>query len=227
MQKKLIALAIGATLALGSTQLYAWGLSSISNPLGGSSSGGGDVGTQVANFQTSAGLANGLVANSAVNLLKAVSSQQDAADLQKKLDTINRITDPKEKEAEQSKLVASVQAQLATAQANSKTQADLKNASSDEKSAIAKGLFNLALGLLQVSDLSKSGSGIISGVSKSPTDALKVVPVKDTLPILSSLGTNGKTVLDSGLSLAKGADIKVDLPTSSSEKPLEGNMGPN
>jgi hypothetical protein len=47
-------------------------------------------------------------------------------------------------------------------------------------------------------------------------DATKLLAVKDALPGISSLPTNGKPIVDSAVALARAADIKLSLPTSSS-----------
>lgn len=224
MHKKLLVIAITVGFAVNAAPAAAFGLPKISNPLA-SSSGGGDVGSQVSKFQDSALLSNNLLANSSVYMLRALVSKERGADLQKQLDTINQISDPKEKNAELAKLVASNNSELATLEKNQQTKDQLKKASTEKKKAMGAGLFNMALGLLQVDQLTKSGSDIVSGVSKNPLQGVKVLPVKDTLPVLSSLASNGKSLLDTGLRLAKAADIKPELPTTTEVKAQE--LDPN
>lgn len=222
MHRKLIVLALGLALTVNATPGHAFGLGKLlaNNPLTGGG-GGNDVGSQVTKFQESAALSNSLMANSSVYLLRALSSKERGAELQKQLDTVNQLSDPKEKNAELAKLVASSSAELATLEQNEQTQQALKQASTEKKKAIGGGLFNLALALYQVNQLTRSGSSIISGVTNSPLEAYKVIPVKDTLPLLSALAGNGKTLMDTSLRLAKAADIKPELPTSGEVKPQE------
>lgn len=220
MQKKLLVIALGVALSVAAGNSTAFGLKNLTDSVtGGSSSGSADVGGQVNKFQSSALLSNELMANSSVYLLRAISSKERGAELQKQLDTINQISDPKEKNAELAKLVESSSAELATKEKDQQTKDQLKKASSAKKKAIASGLFNLSLSLLKVNDLTKSGNGIISGVGKNPADALKVVPVKDTLPVLSALASNGKNLLDTSMRLAKSADIKVEAPATAEVAP--------
>lgn len=220
MQKKLLVIALGVALSVAAGNSTAFGLKNLTDSVtGSSSSGGADVGGQVNKFQESASLSNELMANSSVYLLRAISSKERGAELQKQLDTINQISDPKEKNAELAKLVESSSAELATKEKDQQTKDQLKKASSAKKKAIGSGLFNLSLALLKVNDLTKSGNGIISGVGKSPADALKVIPVKDTLPVLSSLASNGKNLLDTSMRLAKSADIKVEAPATAEVAP--------
>lgn len=224
MHKKLLVIAITVGFAINAAPAAAFGLPKLSNPLA-SSSGGGDVEGQVNKFQDSALLSNNLLANSSVYMLRALVSKERGADLQKQLDTINQISDPKEKNAELAKLVASNNTELATLEKNQQTKDQLKKASTEKKKAMGAGLFNMALGLLQVDQLTKSGTDIVSGVSKNPLQGVKVLPVKDTLPVLSSLASNGKSLLDTGLRLAKSADIKPELPTTTEVRAQE--LDPN
>lgn len=214
-----IACALSLTLAIPANAFSLGG--ALKNPLASSSSGGSDVGSQVASFQESAFTSNLLLANSSTYLLRALVSKERGAELQKQLDAIQQITDPKEKNAELAKIVASNNSELATLEKDKKTREELKKASSEKKAAMGAGLFNMALGLLKVNQLQKSGSDIVNGVATRPTETLKVVPVKDSLPLLGSLASNGRNLLDIGLRLAKSADIKVETPSSSDLKPVE------
>lgn len=214
---------LASALAVAVLAVPAHGLSLggvLKNPLAPSSS-SSDVGSQVVNFTESAATSNLLMANSSTYMLRALVSKERGAELQKQLDTINQISDPKEKNAELSRLVASNNSELATLEKDKKTREELKKASAEKKGALTAGLFNLGLGLLKVNHLQKSGTDIVNGVASKPTEALKVLPVKDTLPILGALAGNGKSLLDIGMRLARSADIKAEIPTSSDVKPLE------
>ena len=210
--------------SVGPVQAAGFGLPSLPSLGGGAAQAGSDVGSQVGAFLKSVQISNELVTRSAVLLLQAVSSKERGAELQKQLDTLGKISDPKEKDAESAKLVASVNAELATQQQSAQTQEGLKQASSSQKVAMGKGLFNLALGMLKLKDAKDSGQGIVAGVGRAPLDAPKVVPVKDALPVLSSLMDNGKAILDSGMALAKTAGIQPKLPTSSGTAPVDAEM---
>lgn len=209
-------LALLAALAMGPQQAALAGPFGLPSMGGGSSSGGGDVGAQVTNFIQSAALSNALVAQGAVQMLQAVSSQERGAELQTMLDALGSVSDPKEKAAQAAKLVSSLQAETATQMQSQQTQDELKQASVEKRRAFTRGLLSSSLGLLKLADLKSSGQGIMSGVSRNPMDAVKVVPVKDTLPLMTELMSNGKTIVDSALTLARAAGIQAKLPTSSS-----------
>lgn len=223
--KKLLVIALGLALAGHAGQGQAFGLPKLTNPLAGSSS-GGDVSGQVATFQESALTSNQLMANSSVYLLRALVSKERGAELQKQLDAINQISDPKEKNAQLAKLVASNKSELATLEQDKKVRDQLKKASSEKKKAMGAGLFNLALGLLKINQLQQSGTAIVDGVKSNPAEALKTGPVAATLPVLADLASNGKSLVDTGSKLIKAADIKVELPTAAdvTAQPLDNGV---
>lgn len=203
-----LGLVLGATT---SVHAGSFGLPSLPS-LGSSSS----VETQVNSFVNSVKSANLQVARGAVQLLQVISTPARSAELQKQLDAINGLSDANEQSTKVIELTSNVSAELSKKQQDPKVQAALKKSSFDQKKQFALGTFDVSMGTYQLTDLQSSGPGIVSSAYSNPLDATKVLAVKDALPGISSLLTNGKPIVDSAVALARAADIKLSLPSSSS-----------
>jgi len=205
-----VGLAMGASV---SSHAGPFGLPSLPSIGGGSSS---SVESQVNSFVTSVKTANLQVARGAVQLLQVISTPARAAEWQKQLDKVTGLSDTQEQSTKVAELTSNVSAELTKLQQDPKVQAALKKSSFDQKKQFAQGVFDVSMGMYQLTDLQSSGPGIVSSAYSNPLDATKVLAVKDALPGISSLLTNGKPIVDSAVALARAADIKLSLPTSSS-----------
>ena len=204
-----VALTVGT---LAATPAHAF-LGAASSLLGGGG-GGGNVEQDVANFNTTMNNAVNLLNTSGQQLMQALASKEQQAVFEEKMKALSGITDAKEKNAKMVEIQADVSALIKQAETNKAVQEELKNADATKKQFVMDASFNYALGLLQTVELIATGNNIVQGVMANPMMALKVVPIKDALPLIQPLASGIKESTGSLINMMKAADIKPTLPTS-------------
>lgn len=202
-------------MAAGAANAQLGGLGSM---LGGgkSSASGGDISTDVNSFVSKSAALSELATLSVSAITVAFQSDQEIESQRSKLADINKITDPAEKAAKYAELYKSTQAAGQALLDSGEMEKRINTLSADKKKQIGNALLNFGIGSLQAVDLSKTGQSLVAKAGANPMDLPKIVPVKNSLPLL------GKVVSDSGsfivgvAKLAKGADISVPKVTATS-----------
>lgn len=161
------------------------------------------------------------IANKALSAINsAFLTEEEVAKSKAALDAAEKLTNPGEKAAAMGKIQASEQAVFDKNVQDKATQEKLKNLSDDKKKLLTKATLNLGLSFLKIPGLLDQGKKIISGASL--TNAMKILPVKDALPSLQKYVTGTGGSLAGFIKVAKGADIKLPDPSSSSaNQPVE------
>lgn len=208
-----VALTVGALVA-SPAHAFLGGASAL---LGGG--GGGNVEQDVAKFNATMATAVNLLNTSGQQLMQALVSKDKQAEFNEKLKSLEGITDAKEKNAKIVAIQADVNAALKQAQNSKEVQEELKKADANKKQFIKGASFNYALGLMQTLDLVVTGNNIIKGVAANPMAALKVLPIKDALPLIQPLAGGFKDTTGMLMDVMKTAGIKAELPKSSDAKP--------
>jgi hypothetical protein len=207
-----VAVTVGALVA---SPAHAF-LGSASALMGG---GGGNVEQDVAKFNATMATAVSMLNTSGQQLMQALVSKDKQAEFNEKLKSLEGITDAKEKNAKIVAIQADVNAALKQAQNSKEVQEELKKADANKKQFIKGASFNYALGLMQTLDLVVTGNNIIKGVAANPMAALKVLPIKDALPLIQPLAGGFKDTTGMLMDVMKTAGIKAELPKSSDAKP--------
>jgi hypothetical protein len=205
-----VALTVGA-LAAAPAHAFLGGASAL---MGGG--GGGNVEQDVAKFNATMASALKLVNTSGLQLSQALLSKAKQEELDKMLKSAESTADVKEKNAAIAKFHADLQASAKQAVAAKETQDQLKNATDKKKEFIKGASFNYALGLLQTVDLLASGNNIIKGVAANPMAVVKVVPIKDSLPLIQPLAGGFKDSTGMLMDVMKVAGIKFEMPKTAS-----------
>jgi hypothetical protein len=213
-----VALTVGA-LAASPAHAFLGGASALM----GGGGGGGNVDQDVAKFNTSMASALQLVNTSTLQLSKALLSKDKQEELEKMWKSAQGMADVKEKNAATAKFHADFQASAKQAVAAKETQELLKNATDKKKEFIKGASFNYALGLLQTVDLLASGNNIIKGVAANPMAVVKVLPIKDSLPLIQPLAGGFKDSTSMLMDVMKVAGIKFQMPKTDS--PPATNVG--
>jgi hypothetical protein len=204
-----IALTVGA---LAAAPAHAF-LGSASALMGGGG-GGGNVEQDVANFNATFSKALGLIDASGQQLVDALATKEQLAEFEAKRKSLESITDPKEKDAKRAQIRADEGAFIKQAESNKALQDDLKKADAAKKQLVTDASFNYVLGLLQTADLIVSGNNIIKGVAANPMMAIKVLPIKDSLPLIQPLASSIKDSTSSLIKTMQAAEIKATFPST-------------
>lgn len=174
---------------------------------GGEQRGGGDVEQSVAGFVGKSRELADLSLRSLRAINAAFESEEKAADNRARLEAALQTTDPKEKDALTSKLHES---ESATAEKNLKAadlESKIKSLSAEKQKNMAGAVVNLLIAALTAPKLIDDGQKILSSVS--PTNAMKVIPVKNAIPLLQGFVKNGSGTVAGFAKVLKGANVEI------------------
>ncbi|MCC2956603.1 hypothetical protein LK542_13365 [Massilia sp. IC2-477] len=178
---------------------------------------GGDIGADVGTFVAKSAALGELAGQSVTAINAAFASDQEIEGKRAKLADIKKITDPAEKAAKFAELYKSEQAAAQTLLDSGEMEKRIGSLSSDKKKMIGQALLNFGIGGLQAVDLTKTGQSLIAKASANPLSLPKLIPVKDSLPVLGKVVTDSGSFLIGVLKVAKGANIAVQPATASSK----------
>ncbi len=187
---------------------------------GGRPAGGGDVGAQVADFLARTAVLSVTAAGALQSINAAFASEEDLARKRKEQAELNAITDPKEKQARAAQIYQSESAEAEQRAKSGDLQQMVNNLDDAKKKRIGQALFNFGIGLLQAPGLIKSAQGILQGVASNPMMITRAIPVKDAVPVLQKIVSDGGSTIATFIKVARGANISVPTATESS-KPVE------
>lgn len=176
------------------------------------SAAGGNVESDVADFVTRSGQLRDVAYNSMLTILAAYANEEQLAKLKAADEELNKKTNTKEKDAAQTALIKTMAADLETIKNQKDAAEQTKSLTAEKQKKVAKGLFSFAIAALQAPSLMDKGQKIISGVSL--TNAMKVLPVKDSIPMLADFVKYGGGTIAGFVKLAKGANIEVKQATA-------------
>lgn len=190
---------------------------------GGSMLGGGGVDPQVADFVKRSVVVSVLASNALAKINSAFDNEEALARRRKELEELDKITDPQEKQARAAKIYESERAEAEKLAKSADLQDRMKNLDADKKKRIGEALFNFTIGALQTPGLLQSGKTILQSVGANPINIAKVLPVKDSLPLLGKIGSDAGSTIATFVKLAQGADISVPQANADS-KPIEESL---
>ncbi|HEX8601517.1 MAG TPA: hypothetical protein VF774_02655 [Pseudoduganella sp.] len=195
-------------------------LGGLGSMLGGAKPGvatGGDIGADVGTFVAKSAVLGELTGQSVTAINAAFASDQEIEGKRAKLADIRKITDPAEKAAKFAELYKSEQAAAQTLLDSGEMEKRIGSLSSEKKKLIGQSLLNFGIGGLQAVDLTRIGQSLIAKAGANPMSLPKVVPVKDTLPMLGKVVSDSGSFLAGVIKVAKGANISVQPATASSK----------
>jgi hypothetical protein len=192
----------------------------LNNMLGGGSSAnsGGDISTDVNTFVTKSAALNTLTTRSVTAINAAFSSDEEIARKREALAAIEKITDPKEKEAKRAALYESESAEAKRKYESGEIEKKITGLDDAKKKQVGAALLNFGIGALQAADLTKSGQSMMQKASANPMNAPKLMPVKDALPLPGKVAGDAGGFMAGIVKLAKGANISVPAVTVSSKE---------
>lgn len=175
----------------------------------------GDVDGEVKDFIAKSSEMRDIALNSLTSINAAFADETQLAKMQAEEEALKKMTDTKEIDV---KKAAMLKTQEAIASDNLK-QKDIgekvKGLSDEKKQKITKSLFNFAIAALNAPKLIDKGQKIVSSVSI--TNIGKVLPVKDSLPILVDVVKYGSGTIGGFVKIAKGANLTIPNATADSK----------
>ncbi len=180
-------------------------------------SGGGATPQEVDKFLKDAVLADALVQQASMLLLKAVGSKEDVAEIEAKMKAAKAIQDPKERDAKLREVAADETTLLQKVNFEKEREKLKAENNAKKNESIRRSLWNMALGGLKDTELVNSGKRMTSG-PPSPEIAGKIPAVKEAIERLASQGEGVTKILGRAKSLMSTVGLE-NLPTSASEKP--------
>jgi hypothetical protein len=217
--KKIVqtALIAACLMGAGAAQAQLGGLGSLGGMLGGKKSAGGDIGAEVGSFVTQS-QALGLLASSSVTAINAAfASDEQRASKAAELAAINKLTNPDEQKARTAKLYESEAAEAKRLLESGEMKDRMATLDSAKKKQIGDALMNFGIGGLQAVVLTKTGQSLIQKASADPMSLPKLLPVKDTLPLLGKVAADAGGFMVGVMKVAKGANIEVREVSASSK----------
>lgn len=202
-------------MAAGAANAQLGGLGSMLSG-GKPSASGGDISADVNTFVSKSAALSELTARSVSAITAAFQSDQEIESQRSKLADINKITDPAEKAAKYAELYKSTQAAGQALLDSGEMEKRIGTLSADKKKQIGNALVNFGIGSLQAVDLTRTGQSLVAKAGANPMDLPKIVPVKNSLPLLGKVASDSGSFIVGVAKLAKGADISVPKVTASS-----------
>lgn len=210
MSKKILLVALFTALT---TSAIAYELPKIGADKSSASS--GNIDADVGDFMSKSLALADTSTRSLIAINSAYKSEEEIAKSKAALAAAEAKTDPGEKAAAYGALNKSEAADLEKFK-NSKDASDkLKTLSADKQKKVGTAVFNLALAALTAPSLIDKGQKIISGASL--TNAMKILPVKDSIPLLQRFVSDGAGTVAGFAKLAKGANISIPEASASSQ----------
>ena len=203
--------------AAGTANAQLGGLGSMLGSAKSGGNAGGDLSGDVSAFITKSAALSALAGQSVTAINAAFASDTELAAKRAKLADVAAITDPKEKAAKFAELYKSEQAEAQTRLDSGEMEKRIGSLSSEKKKMIGNALLNFAIGSLQAVDLTKSGQSLIQKAGANPMNLPKIVPVKDSLPLLSKVASDTGSFFVGVMKIAKGANISVPQVTAESK----------
>lgn len=182
---------------------------------GGGGASGGNIDESVSAFVKRSSFLAETAAKSLRAINSAFESTEEAAKKKAELDGILGKTDPKERDAA---LKTFIESDSAAAEKNAKA-ADVgekvKALSAEKQKNMASAVFNFLIAAVSAPKLADDGQKIIS--QASVTNAMKIIPVKDALPLLQRFVKDGTGSMAGFAKVLKGANIEVPAATAESK----------
>lgn len=196
---------------------------SLGGMLGGATKGagsGGDISADVDAFVKKSGALSLMTAQSLFTINSAFMSDTQAESQRAELAKLAKITDPAELAAKSAAVYKTQSAETDSLMKSGKLEKDISALDADKKKKIGGALMNFAIGALQAADLAKNGQGLVQKTAANPMQLPKVLPVKDSLPLLAQVVSDSAGFVTGLAKVAKGANISVP-PVKADSKPVD------
>lgn len=186
----------------------------------GGASTGGDISADVDAFVKKSGALSLMTAQSLFAINSAFLSDTEAESQRAELAKLGKITDPAELAAKTAAVYKTQSAETDNLMKSGELDKKIAALDADKKKKIGGALMNFAIGALQAAELAKNGQGLVQKTAANPMQLPKVLPVKDSLPLLAQVVSDSAGFVSGLAKVAKGANISVP-PVKADSKPVD------
>jgi hypothetical protein len=201
-------------LAVNSAHAQLSALGGLASSLGGMLAGATGIGTAEAGYDVdgfvrkSADLSE--VASRAVTAINAAFATDEQLTAKRAaLAAIAAIAEPKERQTRYAALYAAESAETKRLLDSGDMEKRMAQLDSDKKKLIGQALLNFAIGSLQAIELGKHGQALVQQTGISPVELVRILPVKDAIPLLGKVAVDASGFVGGVMKLARAANISV------------------
>ncbi|KGF82879.1 hypothetical protein IA69_03835 [Massilia sp. JS1662] len=201
-------------LAVNSAHAQLSALGGLASSLGGMLAGATGVGTADAGYDVdgfvrkSADLSE--VASRAVTAINAAFATDEQLTAKRAaLAAIAAVAEPKERQTRYAALYAAESAETKRLLDSGEMEKRMAQLDSDKKKLIGQALLNFAIGSLQAIELGKHGQALVQQAGISPVELVRILPVKDAIPLLGKVAVDASGFVGGVMKLARAANISV------------------
>jgi hypothetical protein len=170
---------------------------------------GADAGGDVDSFVNKSAALSALAGKSVAAINAAFSTQEELLAKRAALAAIEQIADPKTRQARFAELYKAESAETQRLLDSGEMERRMRALDADKKKLIAQALFNFGLGSLQAVDLGRDGQLLLARAGANPLELVRMVPVKDAIPLLTRVALDASGFFVGISRLARGADIAI------------------
>jgi len=201
-------------LAVNSAHAQLSALGGLASSLGGMLAGATGIGTADAGYDVdgfvrkSAELSE--VASRAVTAINAAFATDEQLSAKRAaLAAIATLAEPKERQSRYAALYAAESAETKRLLDSGEMERRMAQLDSDKKKLIGQALLNFAIGSLQAIELGKHGQALVQQAGISPLELVRILPVKDAIPLLGKVAIDASGFVGGVVKLARAANISV------------------
>jgi hypothetical protein len=125
------------------------------------------------------------------------------------LAAIAAVADPKARQVRYTALYAEESAETRRLLDSGEMERRMARLDSDKKKLIGQALLNFAIGSLQAVELGKHGQALVQQAGISPVELVRILPVKDAIPMLGKVAVDASGFVGGVVKLARAANISV------------------
>lgn len=183
----------------------------------------GNIEADVASFIAKSAEMRDVAYISMTTIVAAYADDTELAKMKAEDEALLKQTDTKENNALKLTIIKSRAAKMAELEKQNDIGDKTKALSAEKQKKVAKGLFSFGIAALNAPGLIDKGQKIISGASL--TNAMKILPVKDSLPMLADFVKYGSGTIGGFAKILKGANVDLKSPTAESKNEINtGDM---
>ncbi len=178
----------------------------------------GNIEADVASFIAKSAEMRDIAYVSMTTIVAAYADDTELAKMKAEDEALLKQTDTKENNALKLTIMKSRAAKMAELEKQKDIGDKTKALTAEKQKKVAKGLFSFGIAALNAPGLIDKGQKIISGASL--TNAMKILPVKDSLPMLADFVKYGSGTIAGFAKILKGANVDLKTPTAESQNEL-------
>ena len=237
LRSSLLVLTTAASLfTMGDAHAQLSGLASLASSLGGMLAGGGlpgmgaaEAGYDVDGFMRQSADLSELAGRAVTAINAAFATEEQLAAKRAALASLNRVADPKERQARYAALYAAESAETRRLLDSGEMEQHMARLDGEKRRLVGQALLNFAIASLQAVELGKHGQALVQQAGMSPVELVRILPVKDAIPLLGKVAIDASGFIAGVARLARAADIgvpdahggvkplKLELPGSSGQ----------